>query len=226
MSANEGVNAGAETSVENSALLGVEDITVWRGDNLLLDEVCFALSPGQVLQIRGANGSGKTTLLRVVCGLGFADEGAVKWRGVNTYRNRDQFNAELLFLGHKPGIKAALSPLENLRIFCALSGLDASNSTDAVILTALEQLSLLSKAHLACRHLSAGQQRRVSLARLLLQSAKLWVLDEPLTALDKDGLAWVGEQIGLHVAAGGAVLLTTHAPLTIDGVVVDSLELG
>jgi len=184
------MSAGIHVENNEQALLSVDNITVWRGDNLLLNDVCFTLNAGQVLQVRGANGSGKTTLLRV------------------------------------PGIKAALTPVENLRIFCALSGLEASTATDNAIASALAHLSLESQAHLACRHLSAGQQRRVSLARLLLHSATLWVLDEPLTSLDKAGLMWVEHQISQHVAKGGAVLLTTHAPLTVDGVRVDSLELG
>jgi len=215
----------AKGNVDQGALLAVDNIAVWRGDNLLLDDVCFALNPGQVLQIRGANGSGKTTLLRVVCGVGFSDEGSVKWRGVSIASNTDQFNSELLYLGHKPGIKAALTPVENLRIFCTLAGQESSSTTDEAINVALAHLSLQSQSHLACRHLSAGQQRRVSLARLILQSAKLWVLDEPLTSLDKAGLSWVEHRIGEHVANGGAVLLTTHAPLTVDGVTVASLEL-
>lgn len=217
---------GTEDNTDHDTLLSVDNITVWRGDNLLLDDVCFALNAGQILQIRGANGSGKTTLLRIVCGIGFSDEGSVSWRGVSIGSSADQYNAELLYLGHKPGIKAALTPVENLRIFCTLSGVTFSTATDNAISTALSHLSLDTKAHLACRHLSAGQQRRVSLARLILQTAKLWVLDEPLTSLDKDGLAWVENQIGQHVAKGGAVLLTTHAPLNIAGVTVKSFELG
>jgi len=215
-----------EAKADQEALLTVDNVTVWRGDNLLLDDVCFSLNAGQVLQIRGANGSGKTTLLRIVCGVGFSDEGSVTWRGVPIARNTDRFNAELLYLGHKPGIKAGLTPTENLRIFCTLSGLASSSDTDAAIDAALNNLSLQSQAHLACRHLSAGQQRRVSLARLILQSASLWVLDEPLTSLDKAGLTWVENQISRHVNNGGAVLLTTHAPLKVDGVTVNSLELG
>lgn len=217
---------GADNHADQGTLLAVEHVTVWRGDNLLLDDVCFALNAGQVLQVRGANGSGKTTLLRIVCGVGFSDEGLIKWRGDRIDKNADQFNAELLYLGHKPGIKAALTPVENLQIFCTLSGIDFSSATDDAIRAALAQLALLPQAHLACRHLSAGQQRRVSLARLVLQPAKLWVLDEPLTSLDSAGLTWVENHISQHVASGGAVLLTTHAPLNIDGVTVASLELG
>jgi len=216
----------SEATADQDALLAVENVTVWRGDNLLLDDVSFTLNAGQVLQVRGANGSGKTTLLRIVCGVGFSDEGSVTWRGVSIGRNTDQFNAELLYLGHKPGIKAGLTPVENLRIFCTLSGLASSSATDQAIDSALSNLSLQPQAHLPCRHLSAGQQRRVSLARLIVQSARLWVLDEPLTSLDKAGLAWVENQIGRHVSNGGAVLLTTHTPLNVDGITGNTLELG
>jgi len=165
-------------------------------------------------------------LLRIVCGIGLADEGLVRWRGEPIDRNRDQFNEELLYLGHKSGIKGGLSAMENLRIFCTLAGDKQQHVSDETLLSALEHLSLLPVAELACRQLSAGQQRRVSLARLVLQSAALWVLDEPLTSLDKAGLEWVERQISQHVSRGGAVLLTTHAPLHIDGVEVNALELG
>lgn len=207
-------------------MLEVKDLTVWRGDNLLLNEISFSLDAGNVMQIRGANGSGKTTLLRVICGVGLADEGEVFWCGKPIHRNRDQFNEALLYLGHKAGIKGGLSAIENLRIFCTLSGRAPGVQTDEAIESALRGLSLWSKAHIACRHLSAGQQRRVSLARLLLQSAQLWVLDEPLTSLDKAGLAWVETQIAEQAARGGSVLLTTHAPLNVDSVKVGTLELG
>jgi len=219
-------------------MLAVKDLTVWRGDNLLLDNISFSLEPGEVMQVQGANGSGKTTLLRTVCGVGIADEGDVYWHGVPIRRSRDQFNEALLYLGHKAGIKGGLTARENLRIFSTLAGQtsvgsakytgsgNSGNSADHNIESALSDLSLLAKADIGCRHLSAGQQRRVSLARLLLQTAKLWVLDEPLTSLDAAGLAWVEKQIDRHATNGGAVLLTTHAPLNIDSVRVDTLALG
>lgn len=207
-------------------MLAVKDLTVWRGDNLLLDNISFTLNSGNVLQIQGANGSGKTTLLRVVCGVGIADEGDVYWNGIAIHKCADQFNDALLYLGHKAGIKGGLTAVENLRIFATLSGQKLGTQTDQAIESALDALSLLPKAHIACRHLSAGQQRRVSLARLLLQSSQLWVLDEPLTSLDTAGLLWVEAQISKHAANGGAVLLTTHVPLNADTVKVDTLPLG
>lgn len=209
-----------------NSMLSVNDLTVWRGDNLLLDNISFALNSGDVLQVKGANGSGKTTLLRVICGVGIADEGEVYWNGIPIHKSRDQFNDALLYLGHKAGIKGGLTAIENLRIFATMSGYSQSKDTDQAIESALDALSLTPKSQIACRHLSAGQQRRVCLARLLLQSSRLWVLDEPLTSLDAAGLLWVETQIGKHAANGGAVLLTTHVPLNIDSVTVDTLELG
>jgi len=211
---------------QKNSMLSVNNLTVWRGDNLLLDKISFALNSGDVLQIKGANGSGKTTLLRVTCGVGIADEGEVYWNGIPIHKSRDQFNDALLYLGHKPGIKGGLTAIENLRIFATLSGYSQTKETDRAIESALDALSLTPKSHIACRYLSAGQQRRVGLARLLLRSSHLWVLDEPLTSLDAAGLMWVEAQIGKHAANGGAVLLTTHVPLNIDAVTVDTLELG
>ncbi len=207
-------------------VLAVKDVTVWRGDNLLLDNVSFSLNDGNVLQIRGANGSGKTTLLRIVCGVGIADEGDVFWQGVSTRRNTDQFNDALLYIGHKAGIKGELTAMENLRIFCRLSGSENPASDDKKISVALDALSLNQKADIPCRHLSAGQQRRVSLARLLLQANRLWVLDEPLTSLDAAGLSWVESRIAQHAANGGMVLLTTHAPINVESVEVNTFDLG
>lgn len=206
--------------------LEANEISVWRGDNLLLNNVSFTLNAGEVLQVQGANGSGKTTLLRIVCGLGLADDGQVYWCGESIEKNRDQYYENLLYLGHKPGIKPALSAIENLRIFTLLNGRSASAKNDADIEQSLDELSLTSKAHLPCRALSAGQQRRVALARLVLQTAKLWVLDEPLTSLDKAGLALVEQRMAAHAHSGGSILLTTHAPVNIEGVKVGTLELG
>jgi len=220
-----------------TALLKADAVTVWRGDNVLLDEISFILNGGQVLLVHGANGSGKTTLLRVVCGLGYADEGTVYWRGESMPKATPRFNQELLYLGHRSGIKGGLTPIENLALFTAVrpnasafgsTQLSAAELADVspLIKHALGELGLQSVLDIPCRYLSAGQQRRVSLARLILQSAVLWILDEPLTSLDKNGLDWVRKQIEKHVAGGGAVLLTTHAALEFDTVQVNTLALA
>ena len=213
-----------------SELLKADAVSVWRGELLLLNNISFTLNAGQVLRVHGANGSGKTTLLRVVCGLGYADEGEVSWRGQPMQQARSQFNQELLYLGHKAGIKGSLTPVENLSLFAAL-GTHASQSGKSTerpntIEQVLDELALQATHHIPCRHLSAGQQRRVALARLVLQSATLWVLDEPLTSLDAHGLDWVTAQIDSHVRGGGAVLLTTHADLQLSSVEVATLALS
>ena len=199
--------------MSKAPLLEVVNLSLWRGELLLLDAINLSLAAGSVLQIQGANGSGKTTLLRLLCGLGEADEGEVRWAGQALYRVRDTFHSELLYLGHKPGVSGALTPIENLRMFCAL------NATDpARISNALEELALSERESLPCSLLSAGQQRRVALARLVLQPRSVWILDEPLTALDADGLMWVQSQIVAQVERGGRVVFTTHQALPLNGV--------
>jgi len=207
-------------------LLQTSAISVWRGDDLLLNDVSLKLGSGQVLQVLGTNGSGKTTLLRIICGLAYADEGEVYWRGVLTRDNREQFHQELLYVGHKVGITGSLTPVENLKTLSRFNYDAIDAGVEYTIMSALEALSISSKAHIPCRYLSAGQQRRVSLARLLLQDATLWVLDEPLTSLDTAGTEWVQQQIAKHVHSGGAVLLTTHADIQIKNTSIDSLELA
>ena len=131
----------------------------------------------------------------------------------------------MLYLGHKSGIKASLTPVENLLFFCELAGIKDSEHTRNKIHAALTELALQDKAEIVCKNLSAGQQRRVSLARLILEPATLWVLDEPLTALDADGLHWVENQIALHVEKGGAVVLTSHTQFSAPQLSVRRFEL-
>lgn len=208
-----------------TALLQAQGIGVWRGEDWLLDDVSFTLDEQSVTRISGSNGSGKTTLLRILCGLGIADEGSVYWRGQPIHKVRDEFNASLLYLGHKPGIKSALTPIENLRLYSQLAGRPISAEDESSLLQALETLSIGDKAELPCRVLSAGQQRRVSLCRLLLEPAKLWVLDEPLTSLDKAGHDWVSAAVAHQLDQGGAVILTTHTDLDIPGYSIEELSL-
>jgi len=201
-------------------LLEARDVTVWRGDVCLFESLNFAVKRGELWQIEGANGSGKTTLLRVLAGLSYLDDGDVYWRGEPLHMARDEMLAETLFISHKPGISGRLTPLENLEFQCALRGASRQQ-----IQTALTQLKLGDRLHVPCAALSAGQQRRVSLARLTLESAALWILDEPLTALDVEGRHWVEAALRARLAAGGAVILTTHQPLSMDGISCHSLRL-
>lgn len=186
------------------------DVTVWRGETLLLDRIKLQAKAGEVTQIAGANGSGKTTLLRVLCGAALADEGEVHWCGVSLSKQRDIFNEQLLHIGHRPGVHAQLTAVENLQLACKMG-----NGVESDIDSVLNALAILPIADIPAGHLSAGQQRRVALARLaLLPHTRCWVLDEPLTALDQQGRDWVAGQIQMHSERGGVTVLTTHQPLS------------
>jgi len=185
-------------------------ITVWRGETLLLDGINLQAKAGEVTQIAGANGSGKTTLLKVLCGAAQPDEGEVHWCGVALAKQRDKFNEQLLHIGHRPGVHAQLTALENLQLACKMGNGDPTN-----IESILNELAILPISDIPAGHLSAGQQRRVALARLaLMPHTKCWVLDEPLTALDQQGRDWVANQIQAHSETGGVIVLTTHQPLS------------
>jgi heme exporter protein A len=163
------------------------------------------------MQIAGANGSGKTTLLRILSGLNHDYSGDVLWQNVSTKVARATFQQALFYLGHTPAINRTLTPLQNLRWFCSLHGF----ADDAAIHAALVEQGLRGYSDIPCYQMSAGQQRRVSLARLSLTQAPLWVLDEPFTALDKQGVAELEARISRHAAGGGIVILTTHHQLQV-----------
>jgi heme exporter protein A len=183
-----------------------------RGTATLFRDVTFALAPGEWIGVRGPNGSGKTTLLRCVAGLTRADAGEILWNGENIGREAARFHASLLFAGHLPGIKDDLSAEENLHGALALRGIAAS--ADACR-AALDEAGLGKRRLLPARRLSAGQRRRIGLARLILDPAPLWALDEPLTALDDTGRQLFGRLLERHLARGGLALLATHHDFTL-----------
>jgi heme exporter protein A len=181
-----------------------------RGFATLFRDVSFRIGAGEWLALRGPNGSGKTTLLRCVAGLTRVDAGQVFWGGEPVARDAARFHADLLYAGHLPGIKDDLSAEENLRGALALRGVDAgSDETRA----ALAEVGLEKRRHLPARRLSAGQRRRIGLARLALDPAPLWALDEPLTALDDAGQALFSRLLERHLARGGLALIATHHEL-------------
>jgi heme exporter protein A len=205
-------------------LLEARGIQIWRGENLIVDDVTVQVPVSGIVQIQGSNGSGKTTLLRALVGLAEIDEGEVLWLGKAISRVRDEMYSSLLYLGHKPGITAGLTPYENLIALCPETV--STESLREQVLGVLEELGIGDRIDLPSVALSAGQQRRVALARLKLQQARLWVLDEPLTSLDADGQHWVRQVIEGHVKAGGAVVFTTHQPIKFDEVQVSSVLLA
>jgi heme exporter protein A len=206
----------------DGAVLEAREINAWRGDRHILRDVTFAVRPGDFLKITGPNGVGKTTLLRVVCGLLPAESGAILWRGAPVHGASDEFHADLAYLGHPNSLKSDLSGRENLRFLAGLR----QDLSEATIDAALDRVGILSRADLPSRSLSAGQKRRLALARLLLSDALLWVLDEPVTNLDRAGVSLVEDLVREHVGQGGLALAAAHQQLLDDAPFLRRLELG
>ncbi len=185
-----------------------------RGERRLFHNLSFQLKAGECLLVHGENGSGKTSLLRTLVGLTPPATGAVHWQSSSIKKLGDEYRRELLYCGHPLGLKGGLSATENLIWSMALA--DELVSEDAVH-EALGQAGLRGREHLSARALSQGQKRRVNLARLLLQKRALWVLDEPLTALDTQASLWVARVVDQHLSNGGIAVLTTHQDLTLAG---------
>lgn len=204
-------------------VLTVDALACERGERLLFKNLGFELSGGEALLVRGGNGHGKTSLLRILCGLSAPAAGEVRWQGASIARTREHYGRQMAYIGHANGIKDELTPLENLRLAAALSG--RTMDEDAAT-AALQRVGLSRCMDLPARVLSFGQRRRVALAGLVTAGALLWILDEPLTGLDVQGVAMVETMIRDHVAAGGLAVMTTHQPLALDGLAPKSLSVG
>ena len=204
-------------------MLSANELACERGERLLFKNLGFELGNGEALLVRGGNGHGKTSLLRILSGLSVPATGDVRWRGEAISKAHEQYGREMAYIGHANGIKDDLTPMENLRIAAALDGrvLD-----DATAMAALEQVGLSRCVDLPARVLSFGQRRRVALAGLMTAGALLWILDEPLTGLDVQGVAMVEQMIRDHVVAGGLAIMTTHQPLALEGLTPKTLSVG
>jgi len=203
------IDTNAQMHLLTTENLVVEQLQCIRDDRVLFDNLNFALSSGELLQIEGTNGSGKTTLLRVLCGLTLPTAGTVYWQGQAIQNLKSSYRIHLAYVGHTGGVKAELTPLENLAIAKALS----AYPTEITLTTALEQVGLYGFEEVFTRTLSAGQQRRLAIARLLVTKAPLWILDEPLTALDKKAIQMIEQLLDNHVQEGGMVIVTSHQPI-------------
>jgi len=181
-------------------LLTASGLALERGGRLLFSDLYLAVLPGQLVQVEGANGAGKTSLLRVLAGL-------VR----HGFEGRVERSAPLLFFGHEPAVKGLLTPRENLRWHPAGEG----SHDDRAIAAALEAVGLYGYEDVPAHSLSAGQHRRVNLARLHLSSSPLWLLDEPFTAIDRDGVSALQDLFVARARQGGAVLFTSHQPMLV-----------
>jgi heme exporter protein A len=196
--------------------LTLANLAFERHYHFLFEQIQSIVNAGEILQIQGANGSGKSTLLRIVVGLIEPSVGTVLWQGKSIFQNRDHYQQQLHYIGHQNGIKPHLTVYENLQLTNVLATQQLSSPQ---LLAIIEQVGLLSVMHRLAWHLSSGQLRRISLARLLLVPRALWVLDEPMTSLDAEGQQLLVDLLRQHVTAGGIVVLASHHALLLTAAV-------
>lgn len=190
-----------------------------RDDRVLFDDLAFELAAGQVLLLEGKNGSGKTSLLRILCGFREPDAGAIHWCGESV--KDSSFHADMAYVGHLDGIKKELTVLENLNMALALGSTGRYS-----IAQALNKVHLAGYDDVLVQALSAGQKRRLSLARLLITENVLWILDEPFTSLDRQGIALIESLMAEHCANGGMIVLTSHHDIALHDVDVLRINLS
>ena len=207
-----------EHDIQN--VLQAENLLCERDNRVLFKDLNFTAHRGQVIQIKGSNGSGKTTLLRILCGLNDAFRGELTWFNKPIQDHWEVVRSSLIYMGHRVGVNKVLTPYENLRWSVGLS----TSVTNEQIDHALGEMGLRGFEDSQCFTLSAGQQQRVSLSRLLLNKALLWVLDEPFTTLDQEGVKLLERLLSQHANKGGVVFVTTHHELLLPNLTV--LDLG
>ena len=173
--------------------------------------------------VSGPNGSGKTSLLRLLCGISTPDEGEILWNGAEIRDLGEDYYRVMTYLGHLGGIKDDLTAIENLRVSCALAGneIDEEQAKEA-----LGRIGLMGREMLPAKVLSQGQRRRVALARLLVTHTKVWILDEPLTALDVTAVDMIRQLLEHNLSKGGLVVMTTHQEMEISAVTSQHLVLS
>lgn len=192
--------------------LAIHHLAFERNNQFLFKEVNCLLNAGEVLQLRGANGSGKSTLLRILAGFLQPHEGAIQWQNQCIFKQRDAYQQQLHYVGHQHGVKHHLTVYENLQHYYALACLEQN---DLQIKKIIQQIQMQHVIHTQASYLSAGQLRRLALARLLLTKTSLWILDEPTTALDVDGQQLLMNWLTEHLAEGGMAIIATHHHLQL-----------
>ncbi|RYV03036.1 heme ABC transporter ATP-binding protein CcmA [Shewanella sp. OPT22] len=198
------------TTTSENPLIAADRLTCIREERILFDELSFEIHAGDIVQIEGPNGAGKTSLLRILTGLSRPYDGQVLFHGHNIERVNEEYHQDLLYLGHKPGVKPELSAAENLKVNLTLSG-----QYQHEIKGTLAQVGLDGFEDALAGHLSAGQHRRTALARLWDTNTQIWILDEPFTAIDKLGVENLEKRFIEHANNGGCVILTSHQDLGV-----------
>ena len=202
-------------------LLEARNLTLWRGERCLFENLSFELAAGELVHLKGSNGCGKTSLLRVICGLTLPENGEVLWRNTKVLSSRTDFHAEMSYVGHRESLKAELSAEENLIHDLGLR----RDLESGAVQDALTKVQLQNAMTIPSRSLSAGQKRRVSLARCLASKSRLWVLDEPYTNLDIAGRLLVDSMMTNHLRQDGIVLLVAHQDHGVDHHTIKHLEM-
>jgi len=190
--------------------LEIHNLTVSRSELPIFEPVNLTLTAGQSVQIRGANGAGKTTLLRAICGLCNSHEGEVNWNQHSIFDKSSRFYQDMLYLGHALGLKPKLTAEQNLNFYRELR----FQPNAELVVNALEQLGIGAYHDEYVARMSAGQKRRVALSRIISEPVPLWILDEPMVALDIHGQAWLENACNIHLENGGILLITSHQPIS------------
>ena len=193
-------------------MLEARGLTCVRGERQLFADLCLSISAGECLHVRGENGVGKTSLLRLLTGLAKPEGGEVLWNHQSITKDSTDYHRALLFLGHRDALKEDLTAYENLKLYAAV---DDIHLPDEKALAALWRFGLRGREYLPVSCLSAGQKRRVLMARMLTRQAKLWIFDEPFNALDIQAVQVLQTLINEHLEQGGLVVLTSHQELSL-----------
>ncbi len=208
-----------DSPIPHKIVLEVKDLSCIRDDRVLFEGLNFSLNPYQVLLLEGKNGSGKTSLLRILCGFREQDAGEIYW--CDTAIKDSDYLAQMAYVGHLDGVKKELTVTENLRMSLALS-----QAGKYSIEQALEKVLLAGYDDALVQSLSAGQKRRLSLARLLITKKSLWILDEPFTSLDREGIKLIESLMHEHINDGGMIILTSHHDLVLHEADVQKINLS
>lgn len=203
-------------------ILQAEHIACRRGERLLFNNLSFQLQSGELMLIEGRNGCGKTTLLRTLAMLRQPDEGKIMWNDKPIDKLAEEYRQHLVWMGHHNALKGDLTALENLQVATSLNNIDCSEDN---LWASLKEIGLYGYEDLPTRVLSQGQKRRASLAFLLLTKAKLWVLDEPFSALDLKAVDFLQSIIRKHIENDGMVILTTHQEVSLMSDKINRLQL-